>query len=232
MVSHLRLTQAETKTWSNTEYRVMLQVAQTTERVSRRHKKVMHFIFPRNVYVIADALLCSVSSSDAQLKNLQQDVAKLQPIETLVTLSKQMRHYLTFQLDCLCSVKIGVAPVKYINAHILTFQGKYGTPALFRTIFCIHECTNVQILWVNWGYNNTVTFMKVFRSQTLFMALITPATFVHRAGPCTVVTVAHRHYVDEAYFNTISWQPVCCCGWLASPLNGPDWLMSGWIFWG
>lgn len=113
MVSHQRLTQAETKTWSNTEYRVMLQVAQTTERVSRRHKKVMHFIFPRNVYVIADALLCSVSSLDAQLKNLQQDVAKLQPIDTLVTLSKHMRrHYLTFQLDCLCSVKIGVAPVK------------------------------------------------------------------------------------------------------------------------
>lgn len=107
----------------------------------------MHFIFPHNVYVIADDLLCSVSSLDAQLKNLLQDVAKLPPIETLVTLSKQMRkHYLTFQLDCLCSVKIGVAPVKYVNVHILTFQGKYGTPALFQTIFCIHECTNVQIL--------------------------------------------------------------------------------------
>lgn len=29
----------------------------------------MHFIFPHNVYVTADALLCSVSSLDEQLNN-------------------------------------------------------------------------------------------------------------------------------------------------------------------
>lgn len=47
MVSHLRLTQAETKTWSNTEYRVTLQVAQTTERVSTKQtqKQKSHALY-------------------------------------------------------------------------------------------------------------------------------------------------------------------------------------------
>lgn len=60
--------------------------------------------------------------------------------------------------------------------------------------------------------NRTCEGIQEQTSKTLHNALRALATFVHYTGPCTVVSVAHRHYVDEAYFNTISWQPVCYCG--------------------
>lgn len=81
--------------------------------------------------------------------------------------------------------------------------------------------------------NQTITLVKVLKqtSKTLFKSLtqlLSSATLVH----VLLSVFVHHHCVDEAYFNTISWQPVGCCGWLSSPLNSPDWLMSDWIFGG
>lgn len=120
-----------------------------------------------------------------------------------------------------------VTPHKQKMKKIVRFWLGWG---IFFFWFCfvftqnniLREIPNSSIVWHFLAFKMDILIRK--SNKCISEGIWRKISKFWKPCPYPVVSVAHHHYVDEAYLNTFSWQPVCFVDdWLA-----PWMALIGW----